>query len=56
MLVHTSWAEKEAQGFSVISLKSIEVTEGIYMLQGVGGFAGGNIAVSVGQDGVLMVR
>ena len=55
IVVQGSWAEKEAQGFSVISLKSIEVTEGIYMLQGVGGFAGGNIAVSVGQDGVLMV-
>ena len=55
VLVQSSWAEKEAQGFSVISLKAIEVTEGIHMLQGVGGFAGGNIAVSVGEDGVLMV-
>ncbi len=52
---HVSLAGFEDQDFSVIDLNVIEVTEGIYMLQGVGGFAGGNIALSVGQDGVLMV-
>ncbi|MFW5431352.1 MAG: MBL fold metallo-hydrolase [Methylophilaceae bacterium] len=42
--------EKEPLRFS-----TIEVASGLYMLEGVGGFAGGNIAVSVGEDGVVMI-
>ncbi|TVZ40458.1 glyoxylase-like metal-dependent hydrolase (beta-lactamase superfamily II) [Alteromonadaceae bacterium 2753L.S.0a.02] len=38
-----------------ITFKSTEVGKGIYMLEGVGGFAGGNIALSVGEDGVVMI-
>lgn len=37
--------------FSDVEIKAEKVTEGIYMLTG----AGGNIGVSVGDDGVLMI-
>ncbi len=41
--------------FTNISLKTTLVNNNIYMLEGVNGFAGGNIAVSVGEDGILIV-
>ena len=44
-----------AEGFDDITLKTTKVSDNIYMLQGVGGFAGGNIAVSAGADGILIV-
>jgi len=44
-----------AEGFDDIALKTIKVSDNIYMLQGVGGFAGGNMAVSAGEDGILLV-
>jgi len=43
------------QDFSKISLKTTHVRGNIYMLEGVGGFSGGNIGVSAGPDGVLMI-
>src|SRR3954465_2303635 len=39
------------QDFSKVEIKSIHVAKNIYMLQG----AGGNIGVSVGPDGILIV-
>ncbi len=41
--------------FSNISLKTTLVNNNIYMLEGINGFAGGNIAVSAGADGILIV-
>lgn len=41
--------------FDEITHKTIKVSGNIYMLEGVGGFAGGNIAVSAGEDGILIV-
>jgi glyoxylase-like metal-dependent hydrolase (beta-lactamase superfamily II) len=38
-----------------ISLKSTELASGIYMIEGVGGFTGGNIVLSVGDEGVVMI-
>ncbi len=38
-----------------LSFATTEVASGIYMISGVGGFTGGNIAVSVGDDGVVMI-
>lgn len=38
-----------------ISFKSTMLAEGLYMIEGVGGFAGGNIAVSTGEDGTVMI-
>ena len=38
-----------------LSFSTTEVAPGIYMLMGVGGFTGGNIGLSVGEDGVVMI-
>jgi cyclase len=43
-------AEEEKLSFS-----TTEVAPGLYMLMGVGGFTGGNIGLSVGEDGVVMI-
>jgi len=40
-----------AQDFDSVEIKTIKITENIYMLQG----RGGNIGVIVGKDGVLMI-
>ena len=34
---------------------STELSGGLYMVEGKGGFTGGNIALSVGDDGVVMI-
>jgi glyoxylase-like metal-dependent hydrolase (beta-lactamase superfamily II) len=39
------------QDFSNVQIETIKVADGIYMLQG----SGGNIGVSVGEDGILLV-
>jgi glyoxylase-like metal-dependent hydrolase (beta-lactamase superfamily II) len=41
--------------FSKIEVKVEKAAGNVYMLSGVGGFAGGNVGVSVGPDGVLLV-
>ncbi len=38
-----------------LSFSSTEVAPGLYMLMGVGGFTGGNIGLSIGTDGVVMI-
>ena len=38
-----------------IQVKAVPVTGNISMLIGVGGFAGGNVGVSAGEDGILIV-
>ncbi len=38
-----------------ISYKSTRVAPGLFMLEGEGGFAGGNIGVSIGEDGVVLI-
>lgn len=40
---------------SDISFKSTEVAPGIFMLEGVGGFAGGNLGLLDGDDGVVLI-
>lgn len=35
--------------------KSTKISEGLYMLSGVNGFTGGNIGLSIGEDGVVMI-
>jgi len=46
-----SRASAQDQDFSKVEIKVIKVSGNIYMLQG----AGGNIAASVGQDGIVIV-
>jgi glyoxylase-like metal-dependent hydrolase (beta-lactamase superfamily II) len=41
--------------WSKIEIKAEKVAGSVYMLYGVGGFAGGNIGVSVGADGPVLV-
>ena len=41
--------------YAKISLKTIHVNGNVYMLENVGGFSGGNIGVSAGEDGILLV-
>ena len=40
---------------SEITFKSIELSEGLYMLQGEGGFAGGNLGLLIGSEGVILI-
>src|SRR5437868_961449 len=44
-------AAQPQQDFSKVQIKAVHVTKNIYMLQG----SGGNIGVSVGPDGILIV-
>ncbi len=46
-----SYAEEQPK----LSFSSTEVAPGIFMLMGVGGFTGGNIGLSIGKDGVVMI-
>jgi glyoxylase-like metal-dependent hydrolase (beta-lactamase superfamily II) len=48
-------ANAQDQDFSKIELKTTKLGPGVAMLEGVGGFAGGNIAVSFGADGPVIV-
>jgi cyclase len=48
-------ASAQQQDFSKIELKTTKLASGVAMLEGVGGFAGGNIAVSYGADGPVIV-
>ena len=38
-----------------LKFAATEVKPGLFMLQGVGGFTGGNIGLSIGEDGVVMI-
>ena len=44
-----------SRDFTDVGLKTIHVSGNIYMLEGIHGFAGGNIGVSIGDDGILIV-
>lgn len=45
------YASVSAQDFDNVQIRTVEARDGIYMLQG----SGGNIGVSVGDDGVIIV-
>ncbi len=55
VLLATAAASAQEQDFSKISLKTTQLAPGVAMLEGVGGFAGGNIAVCIGTDGPVIV-
>lgn len=38
-----------------LSWQATQVADGLYMLMGVGGFTGGNLGLSVGDDGVILI-
>ena len=51
----SSTAAAQEPDWSKIEIKAEKVAGSVYMLSGVGGFAGGNIGVSVGADGMVLV-
>lgn len=48
-------AAAQVPDWSKIEIKAEKVAGDVYMLYGVGGFAGGNIGVSAGKDGLVLV-
>lgn len=48
-------AHEDANDHPKVSFKTEKVSGSVYMLSGVGGFTGGNIGLSVGNDGVAMI-
>jgi len=44
-----------SRDFTEVELKTVHVNGNVYMLEGIHGFAGGNIGVSIGDDGILIV-
>lgn len=48
-MAHTATAQEDIQ------LQATPLADGVYMIQGVGGFAGGNMLVSTGSDGVVLI-
>lgn len=52
MLCFASSAEEKKPE---VDFATAEVAPGIYMISGVGGFTGGNIGLSIGEDGVVMI-
>ncbi len=40
---------------TAITFKSTELAEGLYMIEGQGGFAGGNLGLLIGEDGVVLI-
>jgi glyoxylase-like metal-dependent hydrolase (beta-lactamase superfamily II) len=55
VLLLAAAASAQDQDFSKVELKTTKLAPGVAMLEGVGGFAGGNIAVSFGADGPVIV-
>ncbi len=44
-----------AQEQTKLSWESLKLADGLYMLSGVGGFTGGNLGLSIGDDGVILI-
>ncbi|MCF6288046.1 MAG: MBL fold metallo-hydrolase [Proteobacteria bacterium] len=51
----TEEVTKKSQEEVTLSWQATEVADGLYMLVGVGGFTGGNLGLSVGDDGVVLI-
>ena len=48
-------AQAHEHGNASLGFETTELSSGLYMVSGVGGFTGGNIGVVVGKDGVVMI-
>jgi len=51
LMLAAGGARAQQEDFSKVTIKTTKLTESIYMLEG----AGGNIGVSVGEDGVIVI-
>jgi glyoxylase-like metal-dependent hydrolase (beta-lactamase superfamily II) len=54
-LVLAGSAAAQGPDFGKMEIKAVKVAGAVYMLEGTGGFTGGNIGVSIGEDGVVLV-
>jgi glyoxylase-like metal-dependent hydrolase (beta-lactamase superfamily II) len=54
-LLLASSATLAAEDKAKAKFSATKVSPGLYMLMGVGGFTGGNIGLSVGEDGVVLI-
>lgn len=55
LFIFTISVNAHDDAFQNVHLKTTQVRDHIYMLEGQGGFAGGNIGVSIGEDGILLI-
>lgn len=55
ILLSVSMACHADDGAPKLEFSATPVSPGLYMLMGVGGFTGGNIGLSIGDDGVVMI-
>src|SRR5258706_13272521 len=53
-VTRTAGAQAPAMDFNKISIETVPISQGLYLLVAVGGNMG-NVGVSVGSDGVLLV-
>lgn len=54
-VLSTASLSAQEPDWSKIEIKAQKVAGNVYMLYGEGGFAGGNIGVSVGDDGIVLI-
>ena len=54
-IASTAFADDHHAEDSSLSFKTEKITDTLYMLSGEGGFTGGNVGLSVGEDGVAMI-
>lgn len=52
---HNLFAHGHEEGKPKLGFKTEQVSGSVYMLSGVGGFTGGNIGLTLGEDGVAMI-
>jgi glyoxylase-like metal-dependent hydrolase (beta-lactamase superfamily II) len=55
LLITAQISYAKDRDFNSVTLKITYVSGNIYMLEGMGGFVGGNIGVSAGEDGILLI-
>ncbi len=51
----TGFAHGHEDGKPTLGFKTEQISGNVYMLSGVGGFTGGNIGLTIGDDGVAMI-
>ncbi len=49
------FAQESAKQEDLLSWQATKVANGLYMLMGVGGFTGGNLGLSIGTDGIILI-
>lgn len=55
LMISSMVTAKDTAKKQALDIQVTQVAEGLYMLSGVGGFTGGNVGLSVGDDGVILI-